>query len=321
MVDIDERGPGARLAGVSARRGRQKAAEWAAESVIRFAGVLAIILVALIFAYLLRDALPLLKTHSPVALLTGRAWYPLDDVFGFLPLILGSLMVTAGAIALAVPVGIGAALFVGEIAPPRLREFLKPAVELMAAVPSVVVGFIGLEVLGPWLQRSFHLDSGTVALTGAIMLALMALPTIVSISEDALATVPRDYKSASLALGATPWQTIWRVQLPAARSGILAAVLLGVGRAIGETMTVLMVTGNAFAQVRHIGDQTVAVMPYTLLQSVRTMTATIAAEMGETVQFSPHYRALFMLGLVLFAFTFLTNVLADVALHRSRGKH
>lgn len=148
------------------------------------------------------------------------------------------------------------------------------------------------------------------------MLAFMALPTIVSIAEDALATVPKDYGAGSLALGATAWQTVWKVQLPAARSGIVAAVMLGIGRAIGETMTVLMVTGNAFAQTRMIHGQITTVMPYTLFQSVRTMTATIAAEMGETVQYSPHYNALFMLGVVLFAITFVVNLLADMALHK-----
>ncbi|HEY3267711.1 MAG TPA: phosphate ABC transporter permease subunit PstC [Armatimonadota bacterium] len=301
---------------VSAKRKRRKAVEVAAESVIWAAGVLSVILVALIFIFLLRDALPLLKTHSLWSVLTGRAWYPTDETFGFMPLIVGSALVTLGAVAVAVPIGVAAAIYVGEIAPARVREVLKPAIEMVAAVPSVVIGFIGLVVLGPLLQNVLHLDSGTVALTGSVMLAFMALPTIVSIAEDALATVPRDFRAGSLALGATSWQTVWRVQLPAAKSGIVAAVMLGIGRAIGETMTVLMVTGNAFAQTKVINGQIVTVMPYTLFQSVRTMTATIAAEMGETVQYSTHYNALFMLGVVLFAITFVVNLLADIALHR-----
>jgi phosphate transport system permease protein len=287
------------------------------EGAVGVAGVLAILIVILIFVFLLRDALPLLKSASLVELLTGREWYPNDGRFGFLPLILGSALVTAGAVAIAVPIGVAAAVYIGELAPARAREILKPAVEMMAAIPSVVVGFIGLVVIGPLLQKWFNLNSGTVALTGSVMLAFMAMPTIVTIAEDALATVPKEHRSGSLALGATAWQTIWRVQLPAARSGIVAAVMLGVGRAIGETMTVLMVTGNAFAQTRMVDGHAVAVMPYTLFQSVRTMTATIAAEMGETAQYSPHYSALFLLGVVLFAITFLINLAADVALHRA----
>jgi phosphate transport system permease protein len=278
--------------------------------------MLAVVLVVLIFVFLLRDALPVLKGTSITALLTGREWYPTDGIFGYLPLIMGSAIVTLGAVAIAIPIGVAAAVYVGEIAPPRLREFLKPAIEMVAAVPSVVIGFIGLVTLGPLLQKWFHMSSGSVALTGSLMLAFMALPTIVSIAEDALASVPRDYRSGSLALGATPWQTIWRVQLPAARPGIVAAVMLGVGRAIGETMTVLMVTGNAFAQTKMVGEKVVTVLPYTLFQPVRTMTATIAAEMGETVQYGSHYSALFMLGLCLFAITFAINLVADIALHR-----
>lgn len=280
------------------------------------AGVTAIILVILIFVFLLRDALPLLRTTSLGALLSGSEWYPTDGKFGFLPLIIGSALVTVGAVAFAIPIGVAAAVYVAIIAPARLREFLKPSIEMVAAVPSVVVGFIGLVTLGPFLQKFFHLESGSVALTGSIMLAFMALPTIVSIAEDALTSVPKDYASGSLALGATRWQTVWRVLLPAARPGIVAATMLGVGRAIGETMTVLMVTGNAFAQTKMIDGKMVNVLPYTLLQPVRTMTATIAAEMGETVQYSHHYSALFMLGLCLFVITFAINLVADVALHR-----
>lgn len=208
-----------------------------------------------------------------------------------------------------VPIGVATAIYIGEVAPPRLREILKPTVEVLAAIPSVVIGFIGLVVLAPFLQRWLHLDTGLTALTGAIMLGFMAMPTIISISEDALHAVPQDYKAAAYALGATKWQTIWRVLVPAARSGILAAVMLGVGRAIGETMTVLMVTGNA------------AVMPTTLqsmLKPVRTLTATIAAEMGETDRYGTHYNALFMIGLVLFVMTFIINLIADTAIRRVR---
>jgi phosphate transport system permease protein len=223
-----------------------------------------------------------------------------------LPLIEGSLVVTAGAVVLALPLGLACAIYLAELSPAALRGPLKSAVELLAGIPSVVLGFIGLTVLAPWLKEHLGLPSGLTAFTGALILAFMALPTVISISEDALAAVPREYKQGSLALGATELQTIWRSSIPAARSGLLAAAMLGVGRAVGETMAVMMVTGNA------------AVQPSSLLQQVRTMTATIAAEMGETVHYSPHYHALFFLGFLLFLITFLINTVSDVALRRMR---
>jgi phosphate transport system permease protein len=177
---------------------------------------------------------------------------------------------------------------------------------VLAGIPSVVIGFIGMTVLAPWIQDLFNLPTGLTALAGSIMLAFMAMPTIISISEDAIVAVPRDYREAALGLGSTSWQAISGVIVPAAKSGIIAAVMLGVGRAIGETMTVLMVTGNA------------AVMPTTFLEPVRTLTATIAAEMGEVAQGTPHYHALFAIGLVLFTMTFLINLIADLALMRTR---
>ena len=199
-------------------------------------------------------------------------------------------------------------MFIAEVAPPRLREWLKPAVEMLAAIPSVVYGFLGLLLVGPWIAKVLDLPIGQFAALGSLILALMAIPTIVSVSEDALRAVPINIRNNSLALGATRWQTIVRATLPAARSGIIAAVMLGLGRAIGETMTVLMVTGNA------------AVMPHGLmafLRPVRTMTATIAAEMGETAVGSPHYHALFMIGLLLFIITFITNTIADVVVRNA----
>lgn len=277
------------------------------EKLIIASGGLTIIIVLLIFAFLLRDALPAFRAVKFTELIFGRNWYPLSGVFGMLPLILGSLFVTAGAVVIGIPIGIAAAVYIGEIASPRVREVLKPTIEILAAIPSVVIGFLGYVLLAPWIQHIFNLPTGLTALTGSIMLAFMAMPTIISISEDALSAVPQEYRAGSLALGATKWQTISRVVVPSAKSGILAAVMLGVGRAIGETMTVLMVTGNA------------AVIPHTLLQPVRTMTATIAAEMGETVQNSLHYHALFAVGAVLFLITFMINLIADLALHRSKG--
>jgi phosphate transport system permease protein len=280
--------------------------EWLMEKIIVVSGVLTIIIVFLIFAFLLRDAYPTFASEGPVKLLAGREWYPLSGIFGFLPLILGSLLVTAGAVVVGVPVGVAAAVYIGEVASPRVREILKPTVETLAAIPSVVIGFLGLVLLAPFLQRILNLPTGLTAFTGSLMLAFMAMPTIISIAEDALRAVPQEFRAGSLALGATRWQTISRVVVPSARSGILAAVMLGIGRAIGETMTVLMVTGNA------------AVIPHTFFQPVRTMTATIAAEMGETVQNGAHYHALFAVGMVLFLMTFLINLVADLALQRER---
>jgi phosphate transport system permease protein len=269
-------------------------------------GALAIVIVGLIFLFLLRDTLPVFKTVSLWQLLRGQVWDPLGETFGFLPLLLGSLWVAVGSVAIAVPIGLACAIYIAEMAPARVRLFMKGLVEILAGIPSVVLGFIGVMVVGPWIKETFDLIYGQTLLAGALLLAFMALPTIISISDDALTAVPNDFRAGSLALGATRLQTILRTSVPAAKSGIIAAVMLGIGRAIGETMTVLMVTGNA------------AQIPKTLLAPGRTMTATIAAEMGETVQFSPHYHALFAIGLVLFVITFLVNTTADLALRRVR---
>ncbi len=241
--------------------------------------------------------------------LMGTAWYPTAEPapqFGILSLILGTLLVTAGSITLALPIGLAGALYLSEIAHPRIRALLKPTIEILAGIPSVVFGFFGLVVLVPFLQNLFHLDVGETALAGMIMLAIMALPTIVSVSEDALTAVPRSYREASLALGATRWQTIIQVVLPAALSGVTAAAMLGIGRAVGETMTVLMVTGNA------------AQIPTSILMPVRTLTATVAAELGEAPQGGIHYESLFAIGMVLFVFTFVINLVADAVSARYR---
>jgi phosphate transport system permease protein len=229
-------------------------------------------------------------------------------VFGLVPLFVGSLLVTVIALLIAVPLGIAGAAFLAELAPPGLRNWMKPAVELLAGIPSVVIGFVGLLVVAPWLKQAFGLPTGLSALTGGIMLAIMALPTIVTVSEDALNAVPRSFWEASLAMGATRWQTLTRVALPAASSGLIAATMLGIGRAVGETMTVLMVTGNA------------GVITASPLSPVRTMTATIATEMGETVRGGDHYHALFTIGLVLFAISFVINLASDIALSRVRSQ-
>jgi phosphate transport system permease protein len=244
-----------------------------------------------------------------LSFLLGTAWYPTAEPspqFGILALIIGSLVVTLGAIFVALPVGLAGAVYLSEVAHPAIRTWLKPTIEILAGIPSVVFGFFGLVVLVPFIQRLFHLNVGETGLAGIIMLAIMALPTVVSVSEDALNAVPRSYREASLALGATRWQTIHRVVVPAALSGITAAAMLGVGRAVGETMVVLMVTGNA------------AQIPTSLLVPLRTLTATIAAELGEAPQGGIHYEALFAIGIVLFVITFVINLVADVVGSRYR---
>ncbi|MFH0858315.1 MAG: phosphate ABC transporter permease subunit PstC [Candidatus Omnitrophota bacterium] len=286
----------------------RKLKELIIEKIIFLCGVLSIIFVGLIFLFLLKEGLALFKFISPGGFLFGKSWYPISEPaqLGVLPLILGSLIVTLGAAVISIPIGVGCAVYIAEVAPAKTKEVLKTGIELLAAIPSVVLGFIGMVTLVPWVKNIFHLPTGLTALTGSIMLAFMAMPTIVSIAEDALYSVPKSYKEGALALGATRWQSIYRVMLPAASSGILAAVMLGLGRVIGETMAVMMITGNA------------AVIPQSILVPVRTLTATIAAEMGETVVGSEHYFALFAVGIVLFVISFAINVTADLFLHKKR---
>jgi len=274
--------------------------EFFVEKAIFAAGTLSIVFVVLIFIFLIKEGLLLFKDYSLFSFLFNPNWYPISTPprFGILPLLLGSLMVTAGAIVLSVPIGLAAAIFIAEIAPSWLREILKATVEFLAAIPSIVLGFIGLVTLAPLVKQIFHLPTGLSALSGSIMLAFMAMPTLVSMMEDAFTAVPKSYREGALALGATKWQAIWRVVIPAASSGMLAAVMLGIGRVIGETMAVMMITGNA------------AKIPTSIVMPVRTMTATIAAEMGEAVHGSSHYHALFAIGIVLFIITFLINLTA-----------
>ncbi|OGC03534.1 phosphate ABC transporter permease subunit PstC [candidate division WOR-1 bacterium RIFOXYA12_FULL_43_27] len=283
--------------------------EFIVEKAIFLSGAASIIFVVLIFIFLLKEGLALFGEVNFFAFLFGQNWYPISDPpqFGILPLIMGSVFVTFGAIVIAVPLGLAAAIYISEVAPHSIRGFLKSGIELLAAIPSIVLGFIGIIFLAPLLKNIFHLGSGLTALAGSIMLAFMALPTIVSIIEDAIVSVPRSYKEGALALGATHWQAIYRVTIPAAASGILAAVMLGIGRVVGETMAVLMITGNA------------AIMPTSLLQPVRTLTATVAAEMGEAVSGSSHYYSLFAIGIVLFIISFIINIFADIFLHRSKA--
>jgi phosphate transport system permease protein len=284
--------------------------EFVVEAFIRVMGFSTIGFVLLIFLFLLREGLPAFFL-SPLANVFGTRWYPTFNLFGMLPLILGSLLVTLGAIAIALPLGVTTAVFVREVAPPWAREVLKPMIEVLAGIPSVVLGFFGMTLVAPAVQQVLGVPTGLTAFTGAVILAYMALPTLISVAEDALDSVPMAYRNAGLAMGATQWQTIWRVVVPAARSGILTAVMLGMGRAIGETMAVLMVTGNA------------ARMPLTadaLFQPVRTMTATVAAEMGEVARGSTHYHTLFAVGIILFVLTFFINLAAARAMFEKRRR-
>lgn len=273
--------------------------------------------VLLIFAFLIKESIPFFQQRSLGSFALGPNWYPLEpsDTFGALPLIGGTVLTTVVAVAIALPIGVTCAVYMGELAPGRIKNVLKSTVEILAGIPSVVIGFIGLTIVGPWLKETMGLSTGLTAFTGSILLALMALPTIISISEDALTAVPQDYRAASLALGASRLQTIWKAVVPAAGRGILAAMMLGLGRAIGETMTVLMATGNAANVPAKLFEP---IADNSLFQSIRTLTATIAAEMGETPVNSLHYHALFALGLTLFLITFCVNTFADFALHRGK---
>ncbi len=277
---------------------------------VKISGYSAIFFVGMIFFFLIREGLPTF-TEVPLETLFSIRWYPIEDYFGILPLIGGSLIVTVGATLIAVPFGVGTAIYISEIAPRWMRDILKPLVEILGGLPSVVLGFLGILVLSPYLRILMNLPTGLTALAGAILLGGIAIPTVVSVSEDALDAVPKSYRDAALAIGATEWQTIWRVTLPAARSGVLTAVMLGVGRAIGETMTVMMVTGNAPVLPKGLGA---------LFAPARTMTATIAAEMGEVANGSVHYHVLFAIGIVLFLISLIVNVSASAVVFRQRKR-
>ncbi|MBM4397210.1 MAG: phosphate ABC transporter permease subunit PstC [Deltaproteobacteria bacterium] len=300
----------AKRAVLRARLGR--AQELVIEAVIRLCGVSAVVFVFAIFFFVLREALPLLFGGLDLGQFFGSMeWYP-DSLsnrrYGALALILGTLAVTGLAMVFAIPLGLGAAIPISEFSRGRTKEALKIVVELLAAIPSVVWGFIGLMILNPVIIDLFDAPIGLTVLNGAILLALMSVPIMVSIGEDALKAVPDTYREAAEAMGATRWQVVRRVLLPAARNGLLAAVLLGVGRAVGETMAVLMATGHAVT------------IPTGPLDSVRTITATIAAELGETARGSDHYRVLFVLGTLLFAITFVVNLTADLVIRGFRRR-
>lgn len=277
----------------------------AKDSVIRIAFLVtalsSIVALGLIMLYLFIEGLPIFEHVSVIDFLFGHLWYPTSDPadFGIFPLIVASVAVTLVSSALAIPLGVMTAIYLAEIAGPRTRGFFKPVVELLAALPSVVIGFFGMVVVAPFLQEALDLATGLNLFNAAIMLAFMSVPTICSVSEDAIYSVPAELKEASLALGATHWETIARVILPASLSGISTAIILGMSRAIGETMVVLMVAGGA------------AMIPTSLFSPVRPMPSSIAAEMAEAPFRGDHYYALFAIGIVLFLFTLLFNIIAD----------
>ncbi|MFQ5951554.1 MAG: phosphate ABC transporter permease subunit PstC [Candidatus Geothermarchaeales archaeon] len=277
------------------------------ERLLLLSALVSTLVVAVIFIFLFRESLPAFAEISPVSFLTGGTWQPSaeEPKYGILPLISGTMLVTMGAVGVAVPLGISTALYLSEVARSREKEILKPFIELLAGVPSVVYGFVALTVLATAVQNLFGNTFRLNALNGSLVLAVMILPTIVSIAEDALSAVPTEYKEAALALGASRWETLRRVVLPAASSGVFVGVVLGLGRAVGETMAVLMATGNS------------PVVTGDFFRSVETMTAAIAIEMGEVVYGSIHYSALFSVGIVLFAITFVINLVADVFVERS----
>jgi phosphate transport system permease protein len=297
-----------------ARRPRWAVAgELALEGLIRLCGISAIVIVLGILFFVAREAAPALRLphFSLQEFFFSVEWYPTSAIqvrYGVAAMIVGTLGVTALAMALAVPFGLGAAVYVSEFCSPKRREALKIVIELLAAIPSVVWGFIGLTVVNGLLIRLFDAPVGLNMLNAAVLLGLMSVPVIVSIGEDALKAVPDSYREAGLALGATRWQLVYRVLFPAARNGLLAAALLGVGRAVGETMAVLMATGHAVQ------------IPGSVLDPVRTLTANIASEMGEVSAGSEHYHVLFLIGVLLFAVTFVVNAAADLVVRGLRGR-
>jgi phosphate transport system permease protein len=275
----------------------------------KITGMLTIALLAGIFAMLVYNSAAFFLQVKPVDFFTGSQWNPGNEknqVFGIVPLVVSSFLVTLGSMLIAIPIGIFTAAFLSEFANKRLQQILKPSIEMLAAIPSVAIGFLGIVVIGPGISRFTGAQSGLNALNGSILLAIMSLPTIITIAEDAIHAVPASYREASLGLGADKWETLFRVTLPAAMPGLIAAVMLGLGRAIGETMTVLMATGNSLA------------FPKGFLDSIRTVTATIAIEMGEVPYQTTHYFALFAIAAVLFLFTLVINLTGEYFANRYR---
>lgn len=280
------------------------------EGWVFLAGLLAIVVLLGIIALLAKEGLPIFSHTPPWEFFLGTKWYPVSDppTFGIMPFFVATIMVTLVATAISVPIGVGCAAYLAEVASPKVRETVKPIIELLAGIPSVVMGLIGLMLLSPLIQSMFNLNTGLCGLTAGIMLAMMSLPIIVSVSQDALRAVPEEFKEASYALGATKWETIRHVCIPAGVSGIAAAIMLGVGRAIGETMTVLMVAGGALA------------VPHSPTEPMMPMTAAVASGIGNAVRGGLQYQALFAIGLTLFIMTLAVNLIADWVLERQKRK-
>jgi len=303
------------------RRKYEVLGEKGIEFLIRLAGISAIIFVFAIFFFVFREGAPVLGKLDIGKFLFTQTWYPTSlgtPRFGVGALIIGTFSVTVLAMVIAVPFGLGAAIFVSEFCGNKMKETLKIVIELLAAIPSVVWGFIGLTVMNVVIQKVFNVEVGLNVLNAAILLALMSVPIMVSIGEDSLKAVPDSFREAAIALGCTRWQLVRRVLLPAAKNGLLAAVLLGVGRAVGETMAVLMATGHSVNNpfVKPEGGFNLGWM----FESCRTLTATIAAELGETAEGSDHYRVLFLIGILLFSITFVVNLTADLIVKGIRKK-
>ena len=281
------------------------------KQVFKATGFITIALLGGIFFMLLYNSIAFFINVKPIDFLTGSQWNPesTNGKYGIAPLFISTGLVTLGAMVIAVPLGIFTAAFLSEMAHPKLKAFLKPLIEMLAAIPSVAIGFLGIVLVGPGIAKIFGIANGLNALNGAVLLSVMALPTIITISEDAINAVPKAHREASMALGANKWQTLFKVTLPAALPGLIAAVMLGLGRALGETMTVLMATGNA------------AVLPKGFLDSVRTITATIAIEMGEVPYQTTHYFALFAIAVILFLITLFINLLGEYFANRFRKFH
>ena len=300
-------------AGVDPSKGlrrRWRLGERFIEGWVFLTGLLAIVVLLGIIALLLKEGLPAFFYTPPWEFFFGTQWYPVSEppTFGIMPFFVSTLWVTLVATAISVPVGVACAAYLAEVAPDRVRETVKPIVEILAGFPSVVMGFLGLMLLSPLVQSTFNLNTGLSGLTAGIMLSLMSLPIIISVSEDALRAVPDEFRQASYALGATRWETIRHVSIPAALSGITAAIMLGVGRAIGETMTVLMVAGGALA------------VPVSPTEPMMPMTAAIASGIGNAVRGGLQYQALFAIGLILFLLTLGVNIVADKVMERQKRK-
>jgi phosphate transport system permease protein len=290
---------------------RREHTDWLLKQVFKATGLITIALLGGIFFMLVYNSIAFFIDVKPLDFFTGSQWNPEGSKgkYGIAPLLVSTGLVTLGAMLIAVPLGIFTAAFLSELAHPKLKTILKPLIEMLAAIPSVAIGFLGIVLVGPGIAKIFGIANGLNAFNGALLLSVMALPTIITISEDAINAVPQSHREASLALGANKWETLFKVTLPASLPGLIAAVMLGLGRALGETMTVLMATGNA------------SVLPRGFLDAVRTITATIAIEMGEVPYQTTHYFALFAIAVVLFIITLSINLLGEYFANRLRKFH